>query len=114
TPASLWGYRHKAHFVFGNMAGTGRRRGALIMGHYARGSRRLVPVDECPVHDDRGNRAAFGFFDGFARAGIAAATTGSRGSGQPSGVLRSVAVRVASNSPEVMATLVATNDRDAT
>ena len=73
------------------------------MGHYARGSRRIVPVDECPVHDARGNRVAFRFYDAFARAGIAAA---------PAGALRSIAVRTASGTPEVMATLVVAGDTD--
>ena len=59
-----WGYRHKVHFVFGNRGSSGHRRGALAMGHYARASRRIVVVRECPVHDHRGNRAAFGLFDG--------------------------------------------------
>ena len=109
-----WGYRHKVHFVFGNRGGTARRRGALAMGHYARGSRRIVVVRECPVHDQRGNRAAFGLFDAFERAGVAAASPvepyGDRV--VKTGVLRSLAVRVATAGPEVMATLVVANDRD--
>ena len=109
-----WGYRHKVHFVFGNTPGRGRRRGALVMGHYARGSRRIVPVHECPVHDDRGNRAAFALFDAFGPAGVAAAAPadppGAADAGP--GVLRSIAVRVATAGPEVMATLVAADDRD--
>lgn len=84
------------------------------MGHYARGSRRIVVVRECPVHDHRGNRAAFGLFDAFERAGVAAASPvepyGDRGI--KAGVLRSLAVRVATAGPEVMATLVVANDRD--
>ncbi len=109
-----WGYRHKVHFVFGNRGSSGHRRGALAMGHYARGSRRIVVVRECPVHDHRGNRAAFGLFDAFERAGVAAASPvepyGDRGI--EAGVLRSLAVRVATAGPEVMATLVVANDRD--
>ena len=36
-----WGYRNKVHFVFGNLRfGTRRRETTLVMGHYARGSRR--------------------------------------------------------------------------
>jgi 23S rRNA (uracil1939-C5)-methyltransferase len=109
-----WGYRHKVHFVFGTVAGAGRRPGTLVMGHYARGSRRIVAVEECPVHDDRGNQVAFGFFDQFARAGIAAAATatGAATGARAPGALRSIAVRVGSNSPEVMATLVVSHDRD--
>lgn len=109
-----WGYRHKVHFVFGNRGGSGRRRGALAIGHYARGSRRIVVVRECPVHDQRGNRAAFGLFDAFRRAGVAAASPVAPFSdrGVKPGVLRSIAVRVATAGPEVMATLVVANDRD--
>src|SRR5262245_30007227 len=40
---SPWGYRHKVHFAFG----PGPARAPLVMGHYARGSRRLVAVREC-------------------------------------------------------------------
>jgi 23S rRNA (uracil1939-C5)-methyltransferase len=103
-----WGYRHKVHFVFGNapQRGSGRRLGALIMGHYVRGSRRIVPVRECPVHDERGNTAAFMLADFYAGAQIAAAGDNSRG------VLRSIAVRVGCRTPEVTATLVVTDDAD--
>jgi 23S rRNA (uracil1939-C5)-methyltransferase len=93
-----WGYRHKVHFVFGNTAGAGRRTGPLVMGHYARGTRRIVPIRECPVHDDRGNRTAFAMFKAFAPA-------------RPT-TLRSVAIRVATATPEVMATLVVADDSD--
>jgi len=37
--------------------------GALVMGHYAFGSKRIVPVEECPVHAARGNRIAFALRD---------------------------------------------------
>src|SRR5262249_36827372 len=49
------GFRQKVAFVFG--AGRGGR--GLVMGHYARGSKTIVPVVECPVHSERGNRVAF-------------------------------------------------------
>ena len=115
TPGEPWGYRHKVHFVFGNGAAAGRRPGPLVMGHYARGSRRIVPIQECPVHAERGNRVAFDFFDAFRRTGVNAAAS-TRGAGRTEaspGVLRSIAVRVAGRRPEVMATLVVSNDRDA-
>jgi len=114
TPGEPWGYRHKVHFVFGNAA-SGRHPGHLLLGHYARGSRRIVAIEECPVHADGGNRVAFAFFDAFRRAGVAAATSARPGGTREAaaGVLRSIAVRVASGSPEVMATLVVSNDRDA-
>jgi 23S rRNA (uracil1939-C5)-methyltransferase len=56
-----WHYRQKVHFVFGHASQGGRSgRAGLIMGHYARGSRRVMAVRECPVHDERGNTVAFG------------------------------------------------------
>ena len=93
-----WGYRHKVHFVFGNRGST------LTMGHYVRGSRRVIPVVECPVHDERGNAFAFCARDTFAAAGLRAA--GERGT------LRSLAIRVGHRTRELMATLVVSHDRD--
>ena len=102
TPvAEPWHYRQKAHFVFrppsrdapGGAAG-------LIMGHYARGSRRVMAVEECPVHDERGNAIAFGLFKSYARMGPARTT------------LKSIAVRVSGSRDETMATLVVTSDAD--
>jgi 23S rRNA (uracil1939-C5)-methyltransferase len=100
-----WGYRNKVHFVFGNKAGTSRRRGGLVMGHYARASRRVIPVEECPVHDERGNAFAFRASDAFTAAGLSSA-------GTDRGVLRGVAVRVGCRTDEIMATLVVSSDRD--
>jgi 23S rRNA (uracil1939-C5)-methyltransferase len=97
-----WGYRHKVHFVFGNEGG---RRSRLVMGHYARGSRRVVDVHECPVHAPDGNARAFALRDACLKTGVAAA--GPRG-----GVLKSVAVRVARHTPERMMTVVVTDDAD--
>jgi 23S rRNA (uracil1939-C5)-methyltransferase len=96
-----WHYRQKVHFVFSD-AGRPRERSGLVMGHYARGSRRVMPIRECPVHDDRGNTLAFGLFDAYARA--------SAGHGLPS--LKSVAIRVSGATDETMATLVVTGDTD--
>lgn len=75
------------------------------MGHYARGSRRVIPVEECPVHDERGNAFAFRAGDTFTAAGVTAA-------GTDRGVLRSLAVRVGCHTDEVMATLVVSSDGD--
>ncbi|HVZ24379.1 MAG TPA: 23S rRNA (uracil(1939)-C(5))-methyltransferase RlmD [Vicinamibacterales bacterium] len=111
-PASPWGYRHKVHFVFGSAAERGRRGAPpLVMGHYVRGSRRVIPVHECPVHDERGNRLAFRFRDAYARAQIGAADRRAGPSG-PAGVLRSVAIRVGARTSELMATLVVSADTD--
>src|SRR5437870_4770048 len=62
-------FRQKVAFVFGS--GPGGR--GLVMGHYERGSNRIVPVEECPVHSARGNRMAFALRDRLAQAGISAA-----------------------------------------
>jgi len=94
-----WGYRHKVHFVFGN------RDSTLTMGHYVRGSRRVIPVAECPVHDERGNLFAFRARDTFAAAGVRAAD-------DARGTLRSLAIRVGRRTSELMATLVVAHDRD--
>jgi 23S rRNA (uracil1939-C5)-methyltransferase len=113
TPiAEPWGYRHKVHFVFGNRSAG--RSSRLVMGHYARGSRRIVEIYHCPVHDERGNRAAFTLGDAFAKAGVIAATPADPPGDRRlrTGAIRSIAVRVATTTPEIMATLVVANDRD--
>jgi 23S rRNA (uracil1939-C5)-methyltransferase len=94
-----WGYRHKVHFVFANHGST------LVMGHYVRGSRRVIPVAECPVHDERGNTLAFRARDTFAAAGLRAAD-------DERGTLRSLAIRVGCRTREIMATLVVSNNRE--
>jgi 23S rRNA (uracil1939-C5)-methyltransferase len=95
-----WGYRHKVHFVFdGEAAG---REGRLVMGHYIRGSRRVLPVRECPVHDPRGNCVAFDFYAAF-RGGRVEAERGG---------LRSLAIRVGAATDEMMATLVVSKTAD--
>jgi 23S rRNA (uracil1939-C5)-methyltransferase len=101
-----WGYRHKVHFVFGN---TGSRQARLTMGHYARGSRRVVAVRECPVHAADGNARAFALRDACVKAGVLASDGGDR---RRAGVLKSVAVRVARHTPERMMTVVVTDDGD--
>jgi 23S rRNA (uracil1939-C5)-methyltransferase len=119
-PSSPWGYRHKVHFVFGSTAPAGRRGpGALVMGHYVRGSRRIIPVRECPVHDERGNAVAFRLYDAYARAHIAAATPGAANRPERTGraaalagVLRSLAIRVGFHTAELMTTLVVSADAD--
>ena len=94
-----WGYRNKVHFVFGNRAST------LTMGHYVRGSRRVIPVVECPVHDERGNAFAYAARDTFSAAGLQSADGGR-------GTLRSLAIRAGCRTPELMATLIVSSDRD--
>jgi 23S rRNA (uracil1939-C5)-methyltransferase len=82
-------FRHKVAFVFG-----ADRRGQLVMGHYAAGSRTIVPVDECPVHSDRGNRLAFALRDALARSRVDPA------------LLRHVLVRTTESSAEAAVMLV--------
>jgi len=70
------------------------------MGHYAAGSQRIIPVEECPVHQERGNRIAFALRDRLARARIAP------------GILRHVVIRTTADGREASAMLVvARNDK---
>ncbi|HYE88906.1 MAG TPA: 23S rRNA (uracil(1939)-C(5))-methyltransferase RlmD [Vicinamibacterales bacterium] len=83
------GFRNKVAFVFGS---TSHREGATVMGHYALGSQKIVPIDECPVHHERGNRIAFALRDHLRRA-------------RP-GVLRHVIIRTTDSGREASAMLV--------
>ena len=99
--ATPFQFRQKVAFVFGS----GPRGRGLIMGHYERGSHRIVPVEECPVHSSRGNRIAFALRDRLATAGIGAA-------GPAGGVLRHLIVRTTKDDREAVAMLVVTrNDK---
>ena len=91
-----WHFRQKVAFVFG--PGPGGR--GLVMGHYEGKSRRIVPVEECPVHSDRGNRIAFALRDQLIRSGVSA------------GLLRHVIIRTTQDDREAVAMLVVTrNDK---
>jgi 23S rRNA (uracil1939-C5)-methyltransferase len=91
-----WHFRQKVAFVFG----PGPEGRGLVMGHYERGSRRIVPVEECPVHSSRGNRIAFAFRDQLLRAGINA------------GLLRHLIIRTTEDDRQAVAMLVVTrNDK---
>jgi 23S rRNA (uracil1939-C5)-methyltransferase len=68
------------------------------MGHYARSSRRLVWVRECPVHDERGNAVAFALRDACRWADTRE--------------VKSIAVRASCTRSETMATLVVTSEQD--
>ena len=50
-------FRCKVAFVFSP------RGRDFVMGHFALGSKRVIPIEECPVHHDRGNRIAFALRD---------------------------------------------------
>lgn len=89
-------FRHKVTFVFGSDE-AGRR---IVMGHYAAGGRTMVPVEECPVHSDRGNQLAFTLRDQLTRARV------------PPDVLRHVLVRTTESGRQaVMMLIVSRNDR---
>ena len=82
------GFRSKVAFVFG------ASRDALVMGHYALGSQRIIPIEECPVHHERGNRIAFALGDRLARARVAP------------GILRHIVIRTTADGREASAMLV--------
>lgn len=88
------GFRSKVAFVFGTGAKT------PVMGHYALGSQRIIPIEECPVHHERGNRIAFAVRDRLFRARIAP------------GILRHIVIRTTADGREASAMLVVTrNDK---
>ena len=84
------GFRSKVAFVFA----PGPKGRGLIMGHYGLGSQRVIPIDECPVHHERGNRIAFALRDHLARVSVIAP------------LLRHVIVRVGEDGREASAMLV--------
>jgi 23S rRNA (uracil1939-C5)-methyltransferase len=97
-----WFFRQKVTFVFGS--GPGGR--GLVMGHFERGTNRIVPVEECPVHSERGNRIAFALRDRLARADIRAAGPALKG------ILRHLIIRTTQDDREAVAMLVVTrNDK---
>jgi 23S rRNA (uracil1939-C5)-methyltransferase len=93
-----WRFRQKAAFVFG------QGPEGLIMGHFARGTNDVVPVEECPVHAERANRIAFAVRDALAHAGVPAAGAGT------TGLARHVVVRTSRSGAEAVAMVVATRD----
>jgi 23S rRNA (uracil1939-C5)-methyltransferase len=96
-------FRHKAAFAFAPADGRGR---GLVMGHYAAGSRRVVPIRECPVHSERANQLAFSLRDRLADAGIRAAGP------RLDGVLRYLVVRTTHDDKQALVMLVVTrNDK---
>jgi 23S rRNA (uracil1939-C5)-methyltransferase len=93
-----WGFRQKAAFV----CAEGPR--GLVMGHFARGTHDVVPVEECPVHAGRANRVAFALRDALAAAGIRGAGAGT------DGLARHVVVRTSRDESEAVAMLVVARD----
>ena len=95
-------FRQKVSFVFGS-GPSGR---GFVMGHFMRASKRIVGVQECPVHSDRGNQIAFALFRQLAEAGITAAGSAL------TGILRHLIVRTTADDSEAVAMLVVTrNDK---
>ena len=97
------GFRSKVAFVF-SPAGK-----SFVMGHFALalrqaqgdpersrgvGSKRVIPIDECPVHHERGNRIAFALRDHLQRGRV------------PAGLLRHIIVRTTADGREASAMLV--------
>lgn len=96
-------FRHKAAFAFAPADGRGR---GLVIGHFAAGSRRVVPIHECPVHSERANQLAFSLRDRLANAGVRAAGP------RLDGVLRYLVVRTTHDDRQALAMLVVTrNDK---
>jgi 23S rRNA (uracil1939-C5)-methyltransferase len=91
------GFRHKVAFVFA--PGTSGAR--LVMGHYQAQSRQVVPVHECPVHSDLGNRLAFALRDRLAASRL------------PPNVLRHVLIRTTDDEREAVMMLVVTSNHKA-
>ena len=91
------GFRTKVSFVFGNG----------VMGHYALNSQRIVPIEECPVHHERGNRIAFGLASAFARSASFGAT------GSFKSLLRHIIVRTTQDGREASAMLVVRSNEKA-
>jgi 23S rRNA (uracil1939-C5)-methyltransferase len=85
-------FRHKVAFVFAPNTGSAN----LVMGHYQAGSTRIVAVEECPVHSDRGNQLAFALRDHLACGRV------------PPGILRHVLVRTTDDGREAVVMLVVT------
>ena len=104
-----WGFRRKASFVFAPTPGSAARRrpaSGFLMGHFARGSREVVSIGECPVHAPRANRIAFALANQLTRAQISAAGP------RLDGVLRHLIVRTTAGDREAAAMLVVTrNDK---
>ncbi len=75
-------FRSKVAFVFGGG----------VMGHYALKSQRVIRIDECPVHNERGNAIAFALRDRLTRI--------------PDGILRHILIRTTDDGREASAMLV--------
>jgi 23S rRNA (uracil1939-C5)-methyltransferase len=96
SPAEA-GFRNKVSFVFAHG----------VMGHYALKSQRVIPIEECPVHHERGNRIAFALSSAFARVT-------SFGPGGPlRQLLRHIIIRTTQDGREASAMLVVRSNEKA-
>lgn len=75
-------FRSKVAFVFGGG----------VMGHYALRSQKVIRIEECPVHNERGNAIAFALRDRLMRI--------------PDGILRHILIRTTDDGREASAMLV--------
>jgi 23S rRNA (uracil1939-C5)-methyltransferase len=97
-----WGFRNKVHFAFAPAKGN---RG-LVMGHYRRGSKDLIEVDECPVHSEKGNDIAFRLRDLLRKHAVPGTEEGTL-----RGLARHVVVRTGERTMEPQATIVTTRSQ---
>jgi 23S rRNA (uracil1939-C5)-methyltransferase len=93
-----WRFRHKVHFAFDAGAD-----GGVVMGHLARGTHRVVDVDDCPVHAEAGDVVAREVKRVLASERAACGPP-------PTGQFRHFVARVGRAGGEVLATLVVTRD----
>lgn len=84
------GFRNKVAFVFG--PSTSLRASNGVMGHFALGSQKVIRIEECPVHHERGNRIAFALRDHLSRIS--------------GGILRHILIRTTDDGREASAMLV--------
>jgi 23S rRNA (uracil1939-C5)-methyltransferase len=96
-----WGFRRKVHFAWVDTDE------GVDLAHYARGGRRLIPIEECPVHDPAGNTIAWAIRDVMRRHGVRAADARSG-----RGTLRHVVVRASASDRQALVTLVVTDPRE--
>ncbi len=97
---NAWGTRNKVHFLIGE------ERGHLALGHYRAHSRAMIPVQECPVHDEAGNRVARTMLRLLDERGTAPYVEGGHG-----GIARHAVVRVAGEPRAAQAVLGAARGR---
>ena len=99
-PRAPWGFRDKVHFTLGPGPD------GLAIGHYRRGTQDLLPVEECPVHAEAGNRLAFQAAALLRRLRVPGVDPRTL-----RGLARHLVVRVGEGTGQTLLTLVATAER---